>query len=99
MLEKETIEIMWKKIKKKMDIIIDDGMHSFESNIIFFKNSINFLNENGVYIIEDINRSPNNISKYLNYFRKKNFFWQIIDIKNPKNIRNNCLLIVKKKVY
>ena len=97
MLEKETIEIMWKKIKKKMDIIIDDGMHSFESNIIFFKNSINFLNENGIYIIEDINRSPNNIRKYLNFFRKKNFFWQIIDIKNPKNIRNNCLLIVKKK--
>ena len=97
MLEKETIKKMWEKIKKKMDIIIDDGMHSFESNTIFFENSISFLNDNGFYIIEDINRNPNNIRKYLKYFRKKNLFWQIIDIKNRKNIRNNCLLIVKKK--
>ena len=99
MLKKETIKTMWEKVKKKMDIIIDDGMHSFESNTIFFENSINFLNDKGVYIIEDINRNPNNIRKYVKYFGKKNFFWQIIDIKNPKNVRNNCLLIVKKKVY
>ena len=96
MLKKETIKTMWKKIQKNMDIIIDDGMHSFNANIIFFENSINFLNNNGFYIIEDINRKPSNIKKYFKYFSKKNFFWQIVDIKNPKNVRNNCLLIVKK---
>ena len=35
--------------------------------------------------------------KYFQYFSKKDFLWQIVDIKNPKNVRNNCLLIIKKK--
>ena len=43
---------MWKKIGKKMDIIIDDGMHTYDANIVFFENSINFLVDKGFYIIE-----------------------------------------------
>ena len=97
MLKKNTIDTMWKKIGKKMDIIIDDGMHTYDANIVFFENSINFLVDKGFYIIEDINRKPSNIKKYFQYFSKKDFLWQIVDIKNPKNVRNNCLLIVKKK--
>lgn len=47
---------MWKNLEEKMfDIIIDDGPHTYLSNILFYKNSINKLNKNGIYIIEDIN--------------------------------------------
>jgi hypothetical protein len=37
------------------DIIVDDGPHTYSSNILFYKNSINKLKTNGMYIIEDIN--------------------------------------------
>ena len=47
MLSKDTIFLMWKKINQKMDIIIDDGFHSFEANTTFFENSIAYLNDDG----------------------------------------------------
>ena len=36
------------------DIIIDDGIHTFDSYITFFRNSIHKLTQHGTYIIEDI---------------------------------------------
>lgn len=39
--------------KKKFDIIYIDGLHIYEQAIKDIKNSINFLNENGVVILHD----------------------------------------------
>lgn len=36
------------------DIIIEDGLHTFEANVCFFENSIHKLKNGGNYIIEDI---------------------------------------------
>ena len=38
----------------EFDIIIEDGLHTFEANKIFFENSIHKLKNGGIYIIEDI---------------------------------------------
>ena len=52
----DSIIDMWKNLEEKtFDIIVDDGPHSYLSNILFYKNSINKLKTNGIYIIEDIN--------------------------------------------
>ena len=96
MLDEDSIKNMWANINKKMDIIIDDGFHSFEANINFYKNSINFLNKDGFYIIEDIHRKPINIKKFFNFFKKNNINFQIIDLKHSNNIKDNCLILIKK---
>ena len=96
MLNKKSIINMWDKIKKKMDIIIDDGFHSFEANTIFFENSYDNLNYDGYYIIEDIHRKPANIKKFYNFFKKKKINFQIIDLPHKNNINDNCLIIIKK---
>ena len=36
------------------DIIIEDGLHIFEHNVLFFENSFYKLNVGGVFIIEDV---------------------------------------------
>ena len=36
------------------DIIIEDGLHTFEANKCFFENSIHKVKRGGIYIIEDI---------------------------------------------
>jgi spermidine synthase len=36
------------------DVIIDDGLHCFEANHVFFKEAVKRLAKGGVYIIEDI---------------------------------------------
>lgn len=98
MFSKNITSQMWKKINKKMDIIIDDGFHSFNANTIFYENSIDYLNEDGIYIIEDVHRNPKNIKKFYNYFNTKNVLWQFVDIQNLNNVRDNCLIIIKKKI-
>ena len=39
---------------KKFDIILEDGLHEYNANICFFENSIDYLSDDGFYIIEDI---------------------------------------------
>ena len=79
----------------KFDIILDDGLHHYESNICLFENSINHLKNDGVYIIEDIFYKDKN--KFLNYFKKKDYSFSIISIYHEYNYKNNCIIVIQKK--
>ena len=93
----ETIKSMFKKIGvNKFDIMLEDGLHEFNANICFFENSIEFLSNDGVYIIEDVYFKDK--EKFVNYFNKSNYNYSIIDIYHEKNIANNCVVIVRKNV-
>ena len=78
----------------KFDIILEDGLHEYNANICFFENSIDYLKNNGIYIIEDVFYKDK--KKFLNYFKSKNYNFSIVDIYHKKNIANNCLVIVRK---
>ena len=55
-LNKNSIKEMWSNINKSdFDIILDDGLHTFEAGITMFLNSFDKLRKNGIYIIEDVN--------------------------------------------
>ena len=69
-----TINELWKNsdLNIQFDIIIDDGLHTLNSNILFLENSFYKLKKNGIYIIEDVVYSE--IPKYeilLNYLKEK----------------------------
>ncbi len=96
MLDPNSIKKMWEKINKKIDIFIDDGFHSFEANISLFNYSFKFLNEDGLYIIEDIHRKPSNIKRFYKFFTEKKVNFQIIDLYHRNNVNDNCLIIIKK---
>ena len=94
---------MWNNPQLKdllFDIIIEDGLHEFSSNLIFLENSLHKLKLGGIYICEDLKletvKSFESILdslkiKYLNY----SFEIKILD--NPNNFYNdNNLLIIKK---
>ena len=52
---KESIKELWKKLSNEsFDLIIDDGPHTYTSNILFFKESFYKLKDKGLYIIEDV---------------------------------------------
>ena len=93
----KTIEVMFKNIGvDKFDIILEDGLHEYNANICFFENSINYLSDNGIYIIEDVYFKDK--IKFINYFEKTNYNYSIVDIYHEKNIANNCLVVVRKNV-
>lgn len=79
---------------KKFDIILEDGLHEYNANICCFENSIEFLENDGVYIIEDVFYKDQ--KKFLNYFEKTNYNFSIVDLYHPKNIANNCVIVIKK---
>ena len=53
--DKSSIENLWSIIEEKFDIIVDDGPHTYTSNLLFYTNSIQKLKTNGFFIIEDVN--------------------------------------------
>ena len=90
-----SIKEMFKNIGiSKFDIILEDGLHEFNANICFFENSIEYLTDDGVYIIEDVYYKDQN--KFIKYFENKSYNFSIIDIFHKKNISNNCLVVIKK---
>ena len=80
----------------EFDVILEDGLHKYEANICFFENSIDYLEKNGIYIIEDVNYKDQ--TKFIKYFQNKNYNFSIVDIYHKKNIYNNCLVIIKKNL-
>jgi Glycosyl transferase family 2 len=63
------VRSMWESLPD-MDIIIDDGLHTFDANVIFFENSIHKLKPTGIFVIEDIDKHD------LQRFRSKIEEWQ-----------------------
>jgi SAM-dependent methyltransferase len=93
----ETISLMFKNIGvSKFDVILEDGLHEYNANICFFENSIKFLSDDGVYIIEDVYFKDK--IKFINYFKNSEYNYSIVDIYHKKNIANNCAVVVRKNV-
>lgn len=83
----------------KFDIIIEDGLHTFDYNVTFFENSIQKLKTGGVFIIEDISND------YIYNWEKQIEEWRVqypdvhfvfLNIDNPYNSYDNRLLLAQK---
>jgi hypothetical protein len=100
----ENIEKLWQNLELKdiqFDIIIDDGLHEYDANIIFFENSIHKLKLNGFYIIEDlIPDTVDKIKKNIKLFENKypNLEFTLLNIYLENNTYDNNLLLIKKKI-
>jgi hypothetical protein len=55
-LDSDAIKQLWAQppLQGGMDVIIEDGMHTFEGSVSFLNGSIEQLRPGGIYIIEDI---------------------------------------------
>lgn len=55
-LDRAAIDRLWRTevLGAPFDILIDDGLHTFDANDCFFRGSIHKLAPTGVYIIEDV---------------------------------------------
>lgn len=93
----ESISNVFNYIGKEFDIIIEDGLHTFRANKIFFENSIKYLKKGGFFIIEDIDISNfNEFLKFTEEFKNKYNFIDLVQIPNPLNKSDNNIILVKK---
>ena len=56
--------------------------------------AINFLSNDGLYIIEDVYYKDK--IKFINYFKNTNYNFSIVDIYHNENIANNCIVLINK---
>ena len=55
-LDKSSIRSIWSQpaLRDGADIIIEDGLHTFEANVSFLEASLDHLRPGGIYVVEDI---------------------------------------------
>jgi hypothetical protein len=97
----EIIKKMWDEshLQENFDIIIEDGLHTFNANVCFFENSIHKLKAGGFYIIEDIGHTEEHL--FVNKIKEwedKYVGYSFTLLKLPSLINNhdNTLLVVFK---
>ena len=75
------------------DIMIDDGLHSFEAGKTLFENSVFKLSENGIYVIEDVNIFD--VLRYKKYFNSLSFNVNYVNLYFGRNIiSDDCLITI-----
>ncbi len=101
-LDRSVINEMWKEpgLSDGMDLIIDDGLHTFDGNVIFLDGSLDRLRPGGFYVIEDIARgelerwrallSSEMTSRYPGYE------FAIVQLPNPYNKSDNNLIVIHR---
>jgi hypothetical protein len=95
-LDVESIQNLWSLINHQdFDVMIDDGLHTFEAGLTLFENSINKLGHEGIYIIEDV--GPLDLLKFCRYFDNTNFEVEIVTFKSPQRKFGETSLISIQK--
>ena len=95
----EIIRKMWNEplLNKNFDIIIEDGLHTFNANVCFFENSIHKLKSKGFFIIEDILHSEKHLfDNKINEWKLKynGMLFNFLSIPSKINNNDNNLLVV-----
>jgi hypothetical protein len=95
-----SIENVWNLIPNitEFDIILDDGLHTYEAGITFLENSIHKLKKEGIYIIEDLLPVSQALFATRIQELKEKYsltFIDIVSIPHTNKIDNCILLIVK----
>ena len=81
-----SVESMWKRIGRSgFDLMIDDGLHTFEAGKTLFLGSIERLAPRGTYIIEDVVHED--MILYMDFFSKFEFDVMFISLRRPRETR------------
>lgn len=94
----ESIKHLWNNLPvDEIDILIEDGLHTFEANICFFENSFKKVKKGGYYIIEDVYLLD--VQKYKEFMNNTNIIFNkcnILNIFNEQNTSDNVLIVIQK---
>lgn len=95
-LDEASILDMWEKAgPRKFDLIVDDGLHTVRAGLTFFEHSFARLKDDGIYVIEDVERKA--LPEFREYFGSKKFRLSVVELEKPGyRHQNNNLLIIRR---
>jgi len=102
-LDSVAIRDLWAQppLQGGMDIIIEDGLHTFEGNISFLEGSLERLRPGGTYLVEDILQET--IKQWRDQLERvyskrfPNYEFALLSPPNPQNELDNNMLIVRRQ--
>ncbi len=96
-LDPIAIENFWRTVDVDVfDLMIDDGLHTFEAGSTLFLHSIDRLAPTGIYIIEDV--SQKDLLCYQDFFKNKNYTVEYVCLFRPTTpLRSNSMVVIRKK--
>jgi hypothetical protein len=94
-LNPESINHMWSEVAvTDFDLMVDDGLHTFEAGWTLFSNSISMLAQHGVYVIEDV--SVPDLREYDKIFSRLNYRVEFISLNGPgKALGRGNLVVIR----
>lgn len=93
----ETISKCWEAVGiRDFDLMIDDGLHTFEGGRCLFENSIGQLASHGIYIIEDVHLPE--MKMFETYFKDKNYVVDFVNLYRPNVLLSDNNLIVIRHI-
>lgn len=95
-LDPKSITYFWSKQSVEfVDVIIDDGLHTFEAGSTLFMNSIGHLKQDGIYIIEDVDLQD--LEKYDAFFNHEIYDVEYVFLSPlSQSVRHNSIITVQK---
>ena len=92
----DSIGQLWNTINvDEFDLMIDDGLHSFEAGVCLFENSFSRLRRSGIYIIEDV--ATGSMVKFRAYFKSKDHKVEFVTLARPNlKLDGNALVVIRK---
>jgi hypothetical protein len=101
-LDQEAIRALWSEpaLRGGMDILIEDGLHSFEGNISFLDGSLAQVRPGGIYVIEDI--ATDTIERWRSALqstyapRYPDYQFVLVVLPNAQNRADNNLLVIRR---
>jgi len=89
------------ELREPMDILIDDGLHSFEGNMSFLNESLDHIRPGGIYVVEDILNDA--LDKWRAYLaescssRFSNYDFALVELSETVENSDNNLLLIRRR--
>lgn len=78
-----------------VDIIIDDGLHTFEAGVAFFEAAFPYLSSDGIFVIEDVQQKT--LLRFHEYFKSRAESVAFLQIQRVGySLQDNTLIVVRR---
>lgn len=90
-----SVAALWDAVGKvEFDLMIDDGLHTFEAGVSLLEGSLHKLKAGGIYIIEDV--AMETIVRFLDYFQDKPLNYEVVTLYRGKHrLGDNSMIVIR----
>ena len=95
-MDQNAIKEYWQQVAADdFDLMVDDGLHTFDAGIQLFTHSVDRLGQYGIYVIEDVLKED--LVRYKNFFDKTSYVVDYVTMFRPRvGLGDNSLIVIRR---